>query len=122
MDFLDLIRLVTYFVYALSIFPTLELYIMFVRDGKLIKNQVVKRVNKSILFLLRSLLAYQFLNIIRYAVTIANDGVANEIHSGLNLVEASLFFASAVYLKRVFTYIAKNRSADIGKSPNAENN
>lgn len=108
MELITLARLFTYILYTLSIFPTMDLYRLFSSETEKITNPAVKRVNTSIIFLVRVIFVYQFLMSISFGYALLAGRPSVTIVYGSSVLDGVLFLIATIQLKKVLESIAKN--------------
>lgn len=108
MDFLTVLRLIAYMLFAGQFLVSSSLAATFKRESKKLKNDPkLYRLNRSLILFLDSLTIYSGIRFLLYSYTIFIDNLDHEQINIMTIIYSSILFISMLYLRRVINTLIK---------------
>lgn len=108
MDFLTVLRLIAYMLFAGQFLVSSNLSATFKRESKKLKNDPkLYRLNRSLILFLDSLTIYSGIRFLLYSYTIFIDNLDHEQINIMTIIYSSILFISMLYLRRVINTLIK---------------
>lgn len=108
MDFLTVLRLIAYMLFAGQFLVSSSLAATFKRESRKLKNDPkLYRLNRSLILFLNSLTMYSGIRFLLYSYTIFIDNLDREQINIMTIIYSSILFIPMLYLRRVINSLIK---------------